>query len=82
VSPEHVGARFTEKRVTPYLRRLKSHVLIGLIKGSFNDYHKSGLLGGEGRSVHTYATESTYCVIYLKCAICIITVYNVSTCIC
>jgi len=29
-----------------------------------------------------YAIESTYCVIYLKCAICIITVNNVSTCIC
>jgi len=29
-----------------------------------------------------YAIESTYCVIYLRHAVCIITVYNVSTSIC
>lgn len=29
-----------------------------------------------------YGIESTYCVIYLKCAICIIIAYTVSTCIC
>jgi hypothetical protein len=48
-----VGALIAEKRLTLCQRRLKSHVLIGLIKGSFNDYHKSGLLGGEARSVQT-----------------------------
>lgn len=48
-----MGARFPEKCLTLYLRRLKSHVLTGRIKGSFNDYHKSGLLGGEGGFVHT-----------------------------
>jgi hypothetical protein len=38
--------------MTLYRRRLKSHVLIGLIRGSFID-HKSGLHGGETRSVQT-----------------------------
>jgi hypothetical protein len=48
-----VGAPIADKRLTLDLRRLKSHVLIGLIKVSFNDYHKSGLLGGEAGSVQT-----------------------------
>jgi len=53
VFSEHVGARFAEERLTLFLRGLKSRVLIGRIKGSYNYYHKSGLLGGEGGSVHT-----------------------------
>lgn len=79
--PEHVGAPFADKRLTLYLRRLKSHVLIALIKGSLNDYHL-GYLAVKAALLKLYAIESTYCVIYSKCAICIIAVYSVSTCIC
>jgi len=58
VFPEHVGARIAHKCWTLYLRRLISHVLIDLIKGSFHDYHKSGLFGGE--VFNLYPFESTY----------------------
>jgi len=63
VFPEHVGARFADKRLTLYLRRLKFHVLIALIKGSLNDYHL-GYLAVKPALFKLYAIESTYCVIY------------------
>jgi len=62
-------------------------VKISLLKPALLKVHlmmiiNLGYLAVKSALSKLYAVESTYCVTYLKCAVYIITVYNVCTCIC